>query len=217
MATTDSDGQRTLDKFQDAVNLATKARTGLSENNGRLIELNQRVQSIRDPKVRATLTARIQAHVARQAQIAGFYRSVAQKIDGLRTMLRDWLAKIGIKGVPGLGELGVLPAVPAAIVAVLIAAGIAAGVVITANSLHGGAIEQTAKVVDQVTKGQMTADDGAKLIEALSKQADSQMDALGIKGAVHELVPILAIAAAVLLLPNILSIVRELTPRSRAA
>jgi hypothetical protein len=207
-----TDGTSSLKSFQDALNLAKQAGVGISMNNGNLIALNQKVQTIQDAPTRAALTARIQDHVKRQAAIVSFYNGVASKLSWLRTSLKNWLASIGITDVPGLGELGFLPAVPAAIVAVLVVVAAAAATIITANALHSGAIADTGRVVDSVLSGQLTPEAGAALIKSLSDQANQQVDALGIKSAISSLVPILAIGAAVIFLPNILALTRELVP-----
>lgn len=203
------------EKLTTVLNLAERARTGISENNGRLVALEARAKKIADPAKRGTILKRVRAHVNRQVTIASAYREAAAKLESGRRALADLFRRFGFS-VPGLSGLGILPAVPLGVVSIIAAVGITAGAIVTANLIQGGAIGETKKVVDAVLNGQISATEGAALIDKLTKQAEEQMDPLGLKKAVGGLMPGLLIVGAVVLLPPLLETLRALRPRRAA-
>lgn len=216
IAGTGTDAQVTsaFESFQRAINLSDQAKRGLADNKAKLIGLANRIKTIKDPTTRAKLTAKLNDQVAQQVAVQNFYNDASKKLADFNAFLQDFLAKAGFIG-PSPG-LGFLPALPAVWVAVLVAAGVALTAVITANTLHAGAIADTSRIVDAMLKGQISPDAAAKGIEALNEQAKNQTDALGIKSAVQAVMPVLLIVLGIVVLPQILSVARTLRP-ARAA
>jgi hypothetical protein len=210
----DTQTQSVLSKFEQAIDLNARAKQGLSENKANLVALATKAKAITDPTQRAAIQAKIKEQTALYVGVLNFYNDASQKLQSFNDFVKGLLQDAGIQ-VP---TLGFLPAIPAVWVAVLVAAGVALTAVITANNMHSGAIAETSKVVDQMLAGKITADQAAKTIEALNKQAADQTDLLGIKSALGEVgklaVPVLLILAAVFVLPQIMEVTRAFRPRS---
>jgi len=210
----DTQTQSVLSKFEQALDLNRRAKQGLSENKANLVALATKAKAITDPTQRAAIQAKIKEQTALYVGVLNFYNDASQKLQSFNDFVKGLLQDAGIQ-VP---TLGFLPAIPAVWVAVLVAAGIALTAVITANNMHSGAIAETSKVVDQMLAGKITADQAAKTIDALNKQAADQTDLLGIKSALGQVgklaVPVLLILGAILVLPQIMEVTRAFRPRS---
>jgi len=193
---------------------AEAERVTISENNGRLVALNARVQALPASANKTKMLAWISQSVRRQAEIAGTWRALSKRFADLSAQVSAWLKSVGIApsaaGLSGLGELGAVWVVPVAIVALALVAWAAVAFIHERNQVQLKAIAFHEQAFNQLVKqGASTAE-----LAAFVAGADKQTKALEPKGGdplggLGNAITALVIGAAVvMLLPTIMQAVR---------
>jgi len=184
---------------------ADQARAGISMNNARIMELDQRGSAIADPAKRAAFKRSIQSAVREQAAIAGLYRGTAAKITAARTALARWMRAQGLDVPPGLGiiQAGLIPAA-------VVGGAALWGVLAVVDSINRRTTLQSQKL-NAIATSQAEVDQGRRTPaehEAFVRSLDAAtktptpfgLDRLG-----EALLPIAALVAAALILPPMLA------------
>lgn len=177
-----------------------------SMNNAALIAQKARADQIADPAARAKILEKIRADVWRQGVIADAGRSFYSSLIGARNNLVAALNTIGVSTseLRGLAGVGALPLIPIAIGLGLVALSVFAASLWSATQTQARAVAANTSIIDKVLAGELSVDDGARLIDANSKAANNSKDMLGIQAALSALTPIVGLVVVAIILPGLL-------------
>lgn len=205
--------QWVADRLREIERDVEARRVEISQNNGRIIALDQRVNQVTDTARRQVLKRAISELVKRQAKLAGVWRGVLAKAQSIAGSARRWLSSTA--------GLSALPVVPVAIVAGLALSG---GVALTLAWLkstsrsQAGAIDYHAQLVAGVIDGRVSAQDANQLAtsfnQSLAESIPPPPDPTGLTGLAKALLPLALIAFAAYVGPSIIAAIS--TRRRRA-
>jgi len=195
-----------LRRIQDASDVQAAK---LWANNVRVTELYRRAGEIVDPARRELERKLLEKIGARQAQAVTrwtqFKTAWKSAVSGATAFLRS-------AGVAAPTGLGALPIVPLAIAGAIVVAGGFVAAIAVYNANTGKMLATRDRVVAGVLSGEISPEDALRLMAAADAGLDRPPDPFGLAEALKQALPLVAIIAAVVLLPKLLP-----APRRRAA
>lgn len=200
-------GQWVIDQLAKLQAETEKRRTEIAMNNGRIMALDKRAQSISDPARRERIRAQLHQMALRQGSIAKVYRTFGARVVEIAAKAKAWLKQNGYS--TGMGGLGVIQ-VPTSIVVVL---GIGAGVWIVnawlanSNKSMDKGIGEFQTITGMIESGKLTPEQGIAYMQAANASTAANMpkgDPLGLADLAAAVTPLAAIALGIMLLPPLM-------------
>jgi len=183
-----------LDLFRSWQTQLDSIASKISQTNGHLIAADQAAERIADPTARSAAKARIRDLVSRQATLVARWRAIGGNAMKFRDGLRAFMQSIGLQ-TAGLGAIQFLPA------ALLVLAGVIVTALVTLGPPAQAFLIQAQSEHRRI---ELAAEHPEQAAALLRQERSPGFDPLGLKSLGDAVVPLLGIAAAVFLLPQLL-------------